>query len=423
MSQHSVWQQILDDSSRADPYPLYAELRRTPVVRAEDGSYVVSTYQEIVALLHDPRLSSDLRNLPELGAGATAQASGDDLPGLPPSFIRTDPPEHDRLRRLLTWNFGPPHSPGRIDDMMPGMLDIVTSEIDDLAGKDRPGPVRVDIVDDFAYPFPVTVICRLLGVPREDEPRFQALSTAVIEAGDPTTGEFAERQRRRDRAIADLGQYFAELIDARHGQPGDDLVSGLLSGDGPGAPMPREEVLSNAALLLVAGHETTVNLITNGMLTLLRHPEVLSRLRRGGEPDLAARVVEELLRYEPPVQALTNNRNTLDDIEVAGTTIPRGSQVTLVLAAGSRDPASIPDPDRFDPDREHNEHLGFGGGIHYCFGAPLARLETQIALRELARRLVNPRLVVDPPPYRTNAVLRGPSHLLVAIDGVTPAQT
>jgi cytochrome P450 len=421
MPQHSVWQQILDYSSRADPYPLYAELRRTPVVRAEDGSYVVSTYQEIVALLHDPRLSSDLRNLPEPGAGAPAQAPGEDSPGLPPTFIQTDPPEHDRSRRQLTWNYGPPHCPGRIDGMMPEMLDIVTSEIDDLAAGNQPGAARVDIVDDFAYPFPVTVICRLLGVPREDEPRFQALSTASVEAADPSSGTFAERQRMRAKATADLGRYFAELIDARHGQPGDDLVSGLLSGDGPDAPMPPEQVLSNAALLLTAGHETTVNLITNGMLTLLRHPEVLSRLRRGDEPDLAARVVEELLRYEPPVQALTNSRNTLDDIEVAGTTIPKGSAVILVLAAGSRDPGSVPHPDRFDPDREHNEHLGFGGGIHYCFGAPLARPETQIALTELARRLENPRLVADPPPYRHSPALRGPRHLLVDLDGVSAA--
>jgi cytochrome P450 len=421
MSQHSVWQQILDYSSRADPYPLYAELRRTPVVRAADGSYVVSTYQEIVALLHDPRLSSDLRNLPEPGTAAPARAPGEDPPGLPPTFILTDPPEHDRTRRQLTWNFGPPHSPGRIDGMMPDMFDIVTSEIDDLADNTQPGTTQVDIVDDFAYPFPVTVICRLLGVPREDEPRFQALSTASVEASDPTTGTFAERQSRRAKATADLGQYFAELIDARHGQPGDDLISGLLRGDAPGAPMPREEVLSNAALLLTAGHETTVNLITNGMLTLLRHPEVLSRLRRGDEPDLAARVVEELLRYEPPVHALTNSRNTLDDIEVAGTTIPKGSAVILVLAAGSRDPASVPHPDRFDPDREHNEHLGFGGGIHYCFGAPLARPETQIALTELARRLENPRLVADPPPYRRSPALRGPRHLLVEFDGVSAA--
>jgi cytochrome P450 len=188
------------------------------------------------------------------------------------------------------------------------------------------------------------------------------------------------------------------------------------------------ELLSSAVLLLVAGHETTVNLIANGVLTLLRHPQVLDRLR--AEPELSIHLVEELLRYEPPVQFLPN-RSALDDIEIAGTTIPKGSRVILVLAAGSRDPDHVHDPDRFDPDRfdpdrfglarDRDQHLGLGGGIHYCFGAPLARLETQIALSELARRLVNPRLVVDPPPYRENAVLRGPRHLQVAIDGIAPA--
>jgi cytochrome P450 len=412
-----VWQQILDYSSRADPYPHYAELRNTPVVRANDGSYVVSTYREVTSLLHDPRISSDARNIPEVAADAPTP--GDGPPGLPFNLIQLDPPEHDRIRRLLTWNFGPPHRPGRIDGMHADMVEIVTREIDALASKQRSGTIRVDLVDDFAYPFPVTVICRLLDVPREDEPRFQAMSDALVRAGEPAPGGVVERQRRSDAARADLGRYFAELLDARHGRPGDDLLSELLSYVGPDTPMSREEVLANAALLLVAGHETTVNLITNGMLTLLRTPPVLDRLRAGDEPELVARVVEELLRYEPPVQFL-QNRNALDDIEIAGTTIPRGSPVTLVLAAASRDPDVIPNPDRFDPDRQHNEHMGFGGGIHYCFGAPLARPETQIALTELARRLRNPRLVEDPPPYRTNPFLRGPRHLLIDVDGVDP---
>jgi cytochrome P450 len=160
-----------------------------------------------------------------------------------------------------------------------------------------------------------------------------------------------------------------------------------------------------------------VNLITNGMLTLLRHPDVLDRLRR--EPGMITGLVEELLRYEPPVQMLSG-RATLADIDIADTTIPAGSPLALVLAAGSRDPKRFPDPDRFDPDRADNQHLGFGGGIHICFGAPLARVEAQVALPALARRLVNPRLVTDP-PYRPNPVLRGPRHLLVEIDGVVPA--
>lgn len=175
------------------------------------------------------------------------------------------------------------------------------------------------------------------------------------------------------------------------------------------------EVLSTAALLLIAGHETTVNLITNGMLTLLRHPEALERLR--ADARVAVPLVEELLRYEPPVQMLPS-RTPITDIEVAGVTIPKGASLWLMLAAGNRDPERFADPDRFDPDRPDNQHLGLGSGIHSCFGAPLARLEAQLALAGLARRLERPRLVEDPPPYRTNAVLRGPRHLRIAIDGV-----
>jgi cytochrome P450 len=410
----SVFAQILDYANRADPYPLYAELRMTPVARQDDGSYVVSTYREIVDLLHDPRISSEDRSAGDAGANA---------PGMPAAFIRTDPPEHDRLRRIVNRPFGPPHTPDRVDGMVPDLRRIVTGLIDGLAG--RP---EVDIVDQFAYPFPVTVICELLGVPREDEPRFHVWAEALVAALDPGGADPAELQRQRAAAMTEMGLYFAGLVDARRRAPGADLLSALATDVGPEGSLTDVQLLSSAVLLLVAGHETTVNLITNGALTLLRHPEVLERLRH--DPELAIHLVEELLRYEPPVQLLPN-RAALDDIDIAGTTIPKGARVVLVLAAGSRDPDHVHDPDRFDPDRfnpdrfglarDTDQHLGFGGGIHYCFGAPLARLETQIALSELARRLVNPRLVVDPPPYRANAVLRGPRHLQVAIDGITPA--
>jgi cytochrome P450 len=406
----SVFAQILDYANRADPYPLYAELRKTPVARQDDGSYVVSTYQEIVDLLHDPRISSQERDDGNSPGGAAA-------------FIRTDPPDHDRLRRIVNGPFGPPHTPGRVDGMVPDLRRLVTRLIDDLAGK-----AEVDIVDQFAYPFPVTVICELLGVPREDEPRFHGWAQALVDALDPGAGDAAERERKRTEALTEMGLYLAGLVDAYRKSPGPSLLSALATDDGPEGRLTDMELLASAVLLLVAGHETTVNLITNGMLTLLRHPEVLGRLRR--EPELPIHLVEELLRYEPPVHFLPN-RHALDDIEIAGTTIPKGSRVVLILAAGSRDPDHVRDPDRFDPDRfdpdrfglarDTDQHLGFGGGIHYCFGAPLARLETQIALSELARRLVNPRLVVDRPPYRDNAVLRGPRHLQVAFDGITPA--
>jgi cytochrome P450 len=411
MAQPTIFDQILDPANRANPYPLYTELRKTPVTRQADGSYVVSTYDEIVALLHDPRVSSDKRIHPELGGATPTPEEGP--PGAPLSFINRDPPDHDRLRALAMRPFGPPCTPGRIEGMRPWLTEITSGLIGNFAGKNR-----VDIVGELAYPLPVTAICRLLGVPREDQPRFRGWADASVETADPSTGTFEQRMRRRAEVMAELGQYLGGLADAHARQPGDDLISGLLTDTGPHAPMSREDLLSTASLLLVAGHETTVNLIANGMLTLLRHPGVLDRLRH--EPGLIVGLVEELLRYEPPVQFLPD-RLALADIDVAGTTIPKGSRLTLVLAAGSRDPGSFPDPDRFDPERDGSQHLGFGGGIHYCFGAPLARVEAQVALPELARRLVNPRLVADPPPYRPNALLRGPRHLPVEFDAVAPA--
>jgi cytochrome P450 len=407
MAQPTLWEQILDYSNRADPYPLYAELRKTPVARQADGSYLVSTYPEIISLLHDPRISSDLSN----AAGAAAE-DAETIPGLPPSFLHLDPPDHDRLRRITNRHFGPPDSPRRIAEMEPDLLEIVTKLIDGCADR-----TRIDVVDDLAYPFPVAVICELLGVPHEDEPRFHAWVEMAMKSFDPSLDP-AEQKRLKAQALTDLSRYLAGLAEAHRRAPGSDLLSAMATDNGPEGRMSDEQIVSTALLLLIAGHETTVNLIANGVLTLLRHPDALRQLR--DDPDLAIPMVEELLRYEPPVHFLPW-RTTLDDIAIAGTTIPKGASVTLVLAAGSRDPDHVPDSGRFVPDRQDNEHLGFGGGVHLCFGGPLARLEAQIALTEVARRLENPRLVTDPPPYRPNPVLRGPLHLLVDIDGVAPA--
>jgi cytochrome P450 len=397
----STLRQILDYAHRADPYPLYAELRRTPVALQEDGSYVISTYRELTSVLHDPRLSSDARNLARPMPGTEERTES-------PSFINLDPPEHDRLRRMTMRHFGPPHAPGLVDGMRPEFTEIVTELIDAFAAKDR-----VDIVDDLAYPFPVTVICRLLGVPREDEPRFHQWVEAIVESLDLNAQQDpSEKLRNGVQARESLRQYLGALLETRRRRSGDDLLSRLASDDGPEGRMSDDEILSTANLLLIAGHETTVNLITNGMLTLLRHPAVLERLRR--EPDLIIRTVEELLRYEPPVHIIPW-RAAYSDITIADSTIPKGSPIMLVLASGNRDPQRFNDPARFDPDREDNQHLGFGSGIHYCFGAPLARLETQIALTELARRLGDARLVTDPPVYRQSPILRGPRHLVVEL--------
>ncbi|TVL92233.1 cytochrome P450 [Streptomyces sp. SAJ15] len=413
MTHGTLLRQITDYANRADPYPLYAELRKTPVLHEEDGPYVVSTYWEIQGLLHDPRISSDARNLspaaarlsPEV-AGATEEEEGS---GLPPSFLRLDPPEHDRLRRMAMTPFGPPHTPRRIHEMRGELTRIVADLIDGFGDR-----TRIDLVDSFSYPFPVTVICRLLGVPREDETRFHSWADTIAASLDPDpSADPVERRRVAQQARTELGMYLSGLIEERRRTPGDDLLSALATGHGPDGQMSHLEVLTTAALLLIAGHETTVNLITNGMLTLLRNPPVLQRLR--DEPRLAVPLVEELLRFEPPVQLLPQ-RTTLADIEIAGTTVPKGASLWLILASGNRDPRRFADPDRFDPDRPDIQHLGFGSGIHSCFGAPLARLEAQIALAELARRLEDPHLVEDPPPYRRNAVLRGPRHLNITFD-------
>ncbi|MFI5618029.1 cytochrome P450 [Streptomyces sp. NPDC051567] len=413
----AILRQIIDYAHRADPYPLYEELRRTPVSHDEDGPYVVSTYYEIQNLLHDPRISSDARNLASTAGDPLAQAGQEEEEtALPPSFLRLDPPEHDRLRRMTNRPFGPPHSPRRVHDMRGELAGIVSALIDGIVETGDAG--RIDLVDQFSYPFPVTVICRLLGVPKEDEPRFHVWADTLAASLDPDPdADPGKRPQGSHDARMELGMYLAGLVETRRKKPGDDMLSELATAHGPDGAMTTMEVLSTAALLLIAGHETTVNLITNGMLTLLRNPEVLQRLRE--DPRLAVPVVEELLRFEPPVQLLPQ-RSTLADIEIGGVIIPKGASLWLILASGNRDPLRFGHPDRFDPDREDIQHLGLGSGIHSCFGAPLARMEAQLALSELARRLENPRLLEDPPPYRQNAVLRGPRHLPIACDGIRP---
>ena len=399
---------ILDYANRANPYPLYAQLRTTPVFRAPNGAYVVSTYREIWDLMHDPRIGVGGFGAgagggagagagggagAAAGGGAGAGAGGGAGGG---SFIGMDPPTHDRLRRLATSHFE------QTEAVRPDMVRTATDLIDRMRGKHQ-----IDLVDEFAYPMPVTVICGQLGVPHEDEPRFHPWAEAIITQLDPRPGQ----QDAAAQASAELNQYMAELVERFRTEPGTGLLSGLAAEEG----LSTQDVVATGRLLLIAGHETTVNLIANGMLTLLRHPDVLQRLRH--EPELVIPLVEELLRYEPPVQ-INPKYMALDDVEVGAVTIPKGARIILALAAANRDPDRFPDPDRFDPEREDNEHLGFFTGIHYCFGAGLARQEAQVALIELTRRLQNPRLLQDPPPYRQNPTLRGPRHLSIEIDGI-----
>jgi len=406
MRREAILRSIYDPANRADPYPLFAELRREPASWQEDGpdaagTWVVSTYREIVAILHDPRCSSDLRKGDKTGGPRTSMD--------PYNFIRLDPPDHDRLRRLAMRHFGPPERPEYVSSLRPEIQRITTRLVDALHDERR-----FDVVDRVAHSLPVAVICTILGVPEQDQPRFHVWVEVLVKS----LGAHApEARMQQEEATVALSAYMTALVKLRREHPTDDMLS-RMANDTAGA-MEDPYLVATLVLLLIAGHETTVNLIANGVLTLLRHPALLDRLRR--EPELVIGAVEELLRYEPPVQ-LVPGRTTLEEIPLAGATIPKGVLVTLALAAGNRDPARFPDPDRFDPERRDNAHLGFGSGIHYCFGAPLARVEAQTALLELARRLDRPRLVVDPPPYRVSPILRGPRELLVEIDGVRSAE-
>jgi cytochrome P450 len=401
----TILRQIFDYANRANPWPLWARLRQTPVCWQEDGpdeggTYVVSTYRAIEALLHDPRLSSDLRHSIQTGGRTLA-------PNAQYTFISLDPPEHDRLRRLAMRHFGPPERPAYLEQLHPEIERIATTLLDQLQGQRQ-----IDLVEGFNYQLPVTVICRILGVPREDEPQFKVWASALIES---LADQSEAARNRREQAQGDLSQYMVGLVERHRKQPEDDLLSRMATDSGPEGRMTDRQLVATGVLLLIAGHETTVNLLGNGMLALLRHPAILARLRDA--PELIPTAVEEMLRYDGPVQFLPQ-RTTLGEISLAGTTIPKGVLVTLALAAGNRDPARFADPNRFDPERRDNQHLGFGSGIHNCFGAPLARIEAQIAFPELLQRLVNPRLVVDPPPYRPSPFLRGPEHLLLDIEEV-----
>ncbi|MCJ2135389.1 cytochrome P450 [Methylobacterium sp. J-026] len=412
MPDDALFAAVTDPANRADPYPLYARLRERPVARQRDGSYVVSGHAAIRALIFDPRLSSE--DLPPFRRPPTGNPIRDwilnpirsRIASAHRPLIFRDPPDHDALRAAVMREFTIP----RVQALRPRVVREVDALLDACRGRER-----ICLVDDLSYPLPVSVICDLLGVPESDEPQFQTWATQLATALEPDARGDVETRRHTVAAFDAISDYMRGLIREKRRCPTGDMLSGLAA-PGPGGrkQMSDFDLIATAILLLVAGHETTVNLITNAMLTLLRHPEELARLR--ADPERAPRLIEEVLRFEPPVHFRT--RKALGAITLAGETIPKGAPIILLFAAGNRDPARFDAPDRFDPDRPDLEHFGFGGGLHYCVGAPLARIEAEIALVALSRRLVAPRLMHDPPPYRPGASLRGPEQLHIGIDGI-----
>jgi cytochrome P450 len=407
-----LFAQVMDSANRANPYPLYARLRETPVVRADDGLYVVSTYDEIRTLLFHPKTSSE--TVTKLKFPRTGNLVRDWI--LNPikahitykhrSLVFRDPPQHDSLRRHVMLQFTP--------ERMQRMKGRVYAIINDLIAAMQ-GRRQIDLVEAFSYPLPVTVICDLLGVPAQDERKFHAWSRSLIVALDPKQHLTEEDLHKVTADNAAISAYLGALIKEKRRRPFDDVLTGLATcRDKKAGRLNHFDLISTAVSLLVAGHETTVCLINNGMLTLLRQPDFLTRLRL--YPAIAPRLVEELLRFDPPAQFI--RRKAREDIDIAGVRIPKGAMMVLLTASGNRDPKRFTDPDRFDPERKNNQNFGFGAGLHACLGAWLARMETEAALAALSTRLINPSLAEDPPPYRSTALVRGPERLLINIEGV-----
>lgn len=391
--------ELLDPAVRANPYPVYQRIREAgPLVLPAANLVVLSSFADCDEVLRHPSAASDrLKST----VAQRAIAAGEELrPFGKPGFLFLDPPDHTRLRRLA----GKAFSPRVVKSMTDEVRAIVDGLLDAAAARGH-----MDAITDLAYPLPVAVICRLLGVPIEDEPKFSRASGLLGQALDPFmtfTGELPSNFDERIEAAYWLRRYLRELIEIRRSSPGDDLMSALIAVEESGDQLTEDEIAATCNLLLIAGHETTVNLIANATLAMLRNPAHWEAMV--ADPDRAGKVAEATLRYDPPVQMV--GRIAADDMKIGSVVVPKGDTAMLLLAAAQRDPAVYERPDEFDPDRPPARHLAFGHGPHFCLGASLARMEATVALSSLTSRFPNARLDGEP-TYKPNVTLRGMSAL------------
>jgi len=414
---------LFQPEARADPYPGYRRLRETaPIARGPSGLWFLSRHEDCSRMLRDPRFGhAEPENIARNPLFAGRQTSPDSLRderGVPVlSFLVRNPPDHTRMRRLVSKAFTPKmvaRLAPRIEQLVDGLLDDALLAERGLAaaadGQGVDGQEGVDLIGALAYPLPVTIISELLGVPAGDDARFRAWSHALARGLDPDFLLPPDVRARQQTARAEFADYFRGLAAVRRRDPGDDLLSALVAVEEGGDTLTPQELIVTCTLLLVAGHETTVNLIGNGTLALLRNPDAMRRFR--ADPSIAPKAIEELLRYDSPVQLTL--RLALTDADVGGQPIARGEIALALLGAANRDPEAHPDPDRLDLERDPNRHLAFGQGIHFCLGAPLARVEGQIAIRRLLERAPRLRLA-DEPVWKENLVLRGLERLPVRL--------
>jgi cytochrome P450 len=388
---------------RENPYPFYQRLRSADPVHWSDlaGRWVLTGYSDCVTVLRDTaRFSAD----PTTWNGFAEFVAAAGGPGLLMEMqtnwmLMKDPPDHTRLRTLVTKAFTPRVAEG----MRPRVQAIVDSLLDEVQAAGR-----LDVIAALAFPLPTIVICEMLGVPAEDREQFKGWTRDLARSLDPiVTPEIMAAANEATVAFVD---YFRSLIATRRKNPQNDLLSNLIAVEEQGDRLTEGELVATAILLLGAGHETTMNLIGNGTLALLRNPDQLEKLKH--DPALMPGAIEEFLRYDGSVQMTA--RTALVDAEIGGKTISQGVQAIIVLAAANRDPAQFPDPDRLDITRPDNRHIVFSYGIHHCLGAPLARVEGQVAINTLLRRMPELRLTGEPLEWRETVTLRGLKALPVS---------
>ncbi len=388
--------------AKADPYPLYRSLRETDPVHHSPllDLWVLSRHEDVSFVLKDARFSADRRKSTNQLV-AQARAMQEDGPfAQANTMLSADPPEHTRLRGLVSKAF----TPRRIEAMRPRIQEIIDSLLDDVQDRDE-----FDLIEQISYPLPVIVIAEMLGIPAENRAEFKRWSDDLVAtlAGPGTAPDAVERAQSSGLEMA---EYFRSVIAERRKEPRDDLLSAMIAAEERGEVLSEDELLASCMLLLAAGNETTTNLIGNGMLTLLRNEDQLDKLL--DDPSLLDSAIEEMLRYEGPVQATARTADA--DVEIDGHMIEKGKMLFVLLAAANRDPAAFPDAETFDIARSDNNHVAFGNGLHFCLGAPLARMEAQITFQTLFERRGKPRLVSDEAAWNGNFILRGLNSLPLA---------
>lgn len=399
-----------DPATNADPFPVYDRLRKEDPVHWSSAmkAWVFTRFDDVKRVAgFGPELSAD-RLTPFFAAASSANKT--DYPNLMAYLgqwmVFRDPPDHTRLRRLFTKAF----TSRSVEALVPNIEQIVELLFDQMEQNAKANGV-VDWISDFAYPLPATVIMDLLGVPREDLRRVKTWSDDVaLFIG--TSRATADKYARAEAGARAMAEYFRGIVAERTSEPRHDIISQLVASRDEQEALTADEVIATCILLLFAGHETTTNLIGNGFYYTMRHPDQWDRVK--GDRSLIGPAIEEWLRYDGPSGALA--RVVVDDVEYGGKRMLRGQRLFAFVNAANRDPVQFPDADRFDLGRTPNAHLTFGHGIHFCLGAPLARLEGQVALRALADRFPNIRLASDVPPgWKDSLILRGLQSLPVRL--------